>query len=351
MGRPLDLRADDMLRFQDEIAQQVTEGLKRSPLTSRAAVAGLSVTNSPEAYDLYLHARFHWTEYSARSLRDSLKKGEKLLERAIDLDAAFAPAHALLSFLLFYESCNYTENAPVNLAGAQAMAERALAIDRHFGEAWVALEAPMRKPGAMETRRPHAAASRGTGPELRARLGHARLCLPLRRPRRAGGGFVPARAGAESDVAASPLDARAHAAVSRPDLGGDRGAGVCPDAGPREGRGPPGKFLYYEGRMEEAERVFTSALRHNEDLHEPAVPVLAAYLYASRGERERIDSSLFALQTDEVFDGDRAYWQAGVFALLGRPAPPAGCPPHRPRPRPRTPRARWTGPGPRPRPG
>ena len=81
------------------------------------------------------------------------------------------------------------------------------------------------------------------------------------------------------------------------------------------------KFLYYEGRTEEAERVFATALRHNEELQEPAVPVLAAYLYASRGERQRIDPMVFALRTDESFDGDQAYWLAGVFALLGEQDP------------------------------
>ncbi len=78
-----------------------------------------------------------------------------------------------------------------------------------------------------------------------------------------------------------------------------------------------GKFLYYEGRTAEAEQVFPTALRHNEELQEPAVPVLAAYLYASRGERQRIDPMIFTLRTDESFDGDQAYWLGGVFALLG----------------------------------
>jgi serine/threonine-protein kinase len=69
--------------------------------------------------------------------------------------------------------------------------------------------------------------------------------------------------------------------------------------------------------MEEAERVFATALRHNEALQEPAVPILAAYLYASRGERQRIDPAVFAPGPEESYDGDQTYWLAGVFALLG----------------------------------
>ena len=78
-----------------------------------------------------------------------------------------------------------------------------------------------------------------------------------------------------------------------------------------------GKFLYYEGRLDEAEQVFESALRLNLELQEPAVPVLAAYLFASRGERQRINPAVLEARPEDAFDGDYAYWTAGVFALLG----------------------------------
>jgi serine/threonine-protein kinase len=44
---------------------------------------------------------------------------------------------------------------------------------------------------------------------------------------------------------------------------------------------------------------------------------LAAFLYASRGERQKIDPKVFAYRPDDVIDGDLAYWLAGTHALLG----------------------------------
>jgi len=45
--------------------------------------------------------------------------------------------------------------------------------------------------------------------------------------------------------------------------------------------------------------------------------VLAAFLYASQGQRTRIDPAVFGVMPGQVFDGDRAYWNAGIYALLG----------------------------------
>ena len=212
-----DLRADDMLRFQDEIAQQVTEGLsvRLSPAEQKSLAS--PITTSPEAYDLYLQARFHWTEHSVRSLRDSLTQGRRLLERAIELDPRSptrTPCSALSPVL-----------RELQLHGKRPRQSRPRADDGGTGPR--DRSSPRRRMGRpgrrifasrpQSRRRAHVAQSRGTGPELRRRVGHARVCLPLRRPPRACGGFVQTRGGTESNLAPSPLDARAHAAVSRPD--------------------------------------------------------------------------------------------------------------------------------------
>jgi TolB-like protein/Flp pilus assembly protein TadD/predicted Ser/Thr protein kinase len=312
-----DLRADDMLRFQDDIAQQVTEGLSVPLSHAEQQSLASPITKSAEAYDLYIQARFHWTEYSVRSLRDSLTQGQRLLERAIELDPAFAHAHALLSFLLFYESCNFRENAPANLARARTTAERALAIDDQLADGWVALGGAYAQAGRNEdavrtllravelapnsdfawdmlgyachyaglvelAEESYNRAQRLNPTSRRLRWMHARMLLYLGRTHEAT---------AEMTFARTTGHAKAQAHL--------------------------GKFLYYEGRMEEAERVFATALRHNEALQEPAIPILAAYLYASRGERQRIDPAVFAPGPEESFDGDQTYWLAGVFALLG----------------------------------
>jgi hypothetical protein len=44
---------------------------------------------------------------------------------------------------------------------------------------------------------------------------------------------------------------------------------------------------------------------------------MAAFLYASRNQREKIDPRIFQTRPEQVIDGDQAYWTAGVYALLG----------------------------------
>ncbi|MBI4264469.1 MAG: hypothetical protein HY657_08840 [Acidobacteria bacterium] len=43
---------------------------------------------------------------------------------------------------------------------------------------------------------------------------------------------------------------------------------------------------------------------------------MAAYLYARRGQRDRIDPAVLASEPSSMFDGDGAYWVGGVHALL-----------------------------------
>jgi TolB-like protein/predicted Ser/Thr protein kinase len=312
-----DLRADDMLRFQDEVAQQVAEGLSVPLSAAEQQSLASPITKSAEAHDLYVQARFHWTEYSVRSLRESLRRGQQLLERAIAIDPAFAHAHALLSLLLFYESANFTENAEANLARAQNTAERALALDGELADGWIALGGAYSQAGRNED----AVRTLKRGAELapnsdfawdmlgyachyagllelaeesyrraemlnptsrRLRWMHARMLLYL--------GRTP-EATREMSFARTMDHAKAQAYL--------------------------GKFLYYEGRLDEAERVFVTALRLNDELQEPAGPIFAAYLFAARGEPDRIYPMILALRPEQSFDGDQAYWMGGVFALLG----------------------------------
>ena len=311
-----DLDSDNMLRFQDDVAQQVVDGLSVPLSPAEQQSLASPITRSADAYDLYLEARFHWTEYSVRSMRDNLRTGQQLLERAIVLDSRFAHAHALLSLLLFYESCNFTENAGDNLSRARAAAEQALEIDPQLADGWIALGGAYsqfgRNEDAIRTLRRavelapnsdfawdmlgyayHYAGlvdlaetayerARTLNPtSRRLRWMHARMLLYLDR--------VP-QAIDEMMFARTTDHAKALAHL--------------------------GKFLYYGGRVDDAERVFASAFQFNDKLQEPVVPLLAAYLYASRGERDRIDQAVLTRRTDEVSDGDKAYWLGGVFALL-----------------------------------
>ena len=312
-----DLRADDMLRFQDEIAQQVVDGLSVPLSPAEQHSLASPITRSPDAYDLYLQARFHCTEYSVRSSRDALWRGQHLLERALAVDPAFAHAHALLGLLNFYESANFTDRARVNLERARVSAEQAVALDPHLADGLITLGGVYAQVGRIEDGIRTLRRSVELGPNSdgtwdmlgyayhfsglldlgesayrrardlnptsrRLRWMHARMLLYLGRT---------GEAVEEMSFARTLEHAKARAYLA--------------------------KFLYYDGRMEEAERLFASALQLNEGEQEPSVQTLAAYICAAQGERQRIDPWILALNPAHSMDGDQAYWIGGIFALLG----------------------------------
>jgi tetratricopeptide (TPR) repeat protein len=82
-----------------------------------------------------------------------------------------------------------------------------------------------------------------------------------------------------------------------------------------------GDFLYYQGKSEEAERVLNRAAQLRGPHGEEETSVISAFVYASRGQRDRIDPSIFRYKPEEVVDGDLAEWIGSVYALLGDKQP------------------------------
>lgn len=78
-----------------------------------------------------------------------------------------------------------------------------------------------------------------------------------------------------------------------------------------------GSILYYEGKLGEAESSLDRAVQRAHDSGDQTPEMLAAFLYASRHEREKIDPRLFESRPEQVIDGDAAYWLGGIYALLG----------------------------------
>lgn len=78
-----------------------------------------------------------------------------------------------------------------------------------------------------------------------------------------------------------------------------------------------GEFLYYQDKFEEAGKVLTRAAELSRGSGDEAPPVLAAFLYASQGQRDRIDPDVFRYRPDQYIDGDGAYWLGGIYAMLG----------------------------------
>src|SRR5262249_45251927 len=134
-----DLRAADMLTFQDEIAKKVVDGLSVQVSNRENAAITAPATSSPEAYNLYLQARFYQNDYSMRSTLESLHRGQELARKATEKDSSFVEAHALLAILYALEAANFQVNSGANLALAEKEARRAVELNGTSSDALAAL--------------------------------------------------------------------------------------------------------------------------------------------------------------------------------------------------------------------
>jgi TolB-like protein/DNA-binding winged helix-turn-helix (wHTH) protein len=127
----------DLFALQDEISGRVREALR---LSLRPAGSTRVPTASLEAYDAYLRGRFHLHEArrtAAARAPDETRTAIAFLEKAVAVDPNFALAHAALGnayATLFFASgpdSQWKERASVAI-------EKALALDEHLAEAYLA---------------------------------------------------------------------------------------------------------------------------------------------------------------------------------------------------------------------
>lgn len=82
-----------------------------------------------------------------------------------------------------------------------------------------------------------------------------------------------------------------------------------------------GGILYYQGKLDEAQRILERSLQLSGEVDDDTSRMMAAFLYASRHQREKIDRRLLQYHPAQIVDGDGAYWLAGIYALLGETQP------------------------------
>ena len=314
-----DLRADDMLKFQDEVAQKVVEGMRVQVSGKEQESLTVKPTTSPEAYNLYLQARFYKNEYFMRTSIESLHQGQHALEQAIALDPSFADAYALLGHLYGYESANVEENGAQNLAKAERLTRRALELKPDLLDGLISL-------GAILT-------ESGRNMEAIRTLRRAMTLAPNSESVWDQLGYVYHYAGLDDlaekayrrSVELNPTTTRIHWMHGRMLLYVGRAAEAEQEMRQALAENPTqfkamaflGKFLYYEGKLDEAEPVLRRAVELSRNNGDNAAPTMAAFLYASRGQRDRIDPRILKSRPADVIDGDQAYWTGGIHALLG----------------------------------
>jgi eukaryotic-like serine/threonine-protein kinase len=78
-----------------------------------------------------------------------------------------------------------------------------------------------------------------------------------------------------------------------------------------------GGILYYQGKLDEAQPILDRSVQLSREVDDDTGRMMAAFLYASRHQREKIDPRLLRYQPAQLVDGDGVYWMAGIYALLG----------------------------------
>jgi eukaryotic-like serine/threonine-protein kinase len=313
-----DLHAEDMLKFQDEVAKKVVDGLQIRVSGNEQQTLEAPLTSSPQAYNLYLQARFYRNDYFMRTQAESLRRGQQLAQEAIAKDPNFAEAYALLSTLYFMQAANIPENAAVNLALGEKAARRAVALKPNSADALMALGGALTELGrnleALKALRQAAtiAPNSETAWDLLGYLYHYTGMLDL------------AENAYDRSVDLNPtttrihwMHARMHLYQGRPEESEEEMRHLLA-AHPDQFKALAylGEFLYYQGKYDEAEKALSRAVELGRGSGDEAPPILAAFLYASRGQRDKIDPIVFQRKPEQYVDGDGAYWIGGVYAML-----------------------------------
>ena len=314
-----DLKSKDLLSFQDEVAQKVVDGLQVEVSGRERDLLASPSTNSSEAYDLYLQGRVYKNDYFTRTQLESLRRGQEALQRAVKADPSFADAHALLAMLYLLECANFRENAAANLRQGEQTARRALDLNPNSTEGLLALGFALAQGGRNE--------------EAIRRLRQAVVQAPNSEFAWDLLGYVYHYAGLDDfaerayrrSLELDPTTPRIYwmhsrmllylGKVQEAEQGVRQALAIHPDQ--FKEMAYLGEFLYYQGRTEEAEPILRRAVELGRDSGDEAAVLMSAFLYAARGQRDKIDPNLFREKPENVADGDRAYWIGSVYALLG----------------------------------
>jgi DNA-binding winged helix-turn-helix (wHTH) protein/TolB-like protein/Flp pilus assembly protein TadD len=317
-----DLKSKDLLSFQDEVAQKVVDGLSVKVSGQERELLASPLTKSAEAYDLYLQGRVYKNEYFIRTQLDSLRRGQDALHRAVQTDPSFADAHALLAMMYLLECANFRENAATSLAQGEKTARRALELNPNSAEGLLALG--------------FALGQGGHNAEAIRRLRQAVVQAPNSEFAWDLLGYIYHYAGLDElaerayrrSLELDPTTPRIYWMHSRmllylgkeheAEQGVRQALAIHPDQ--FKLMAYLGEFLYYQGRTEEAEPILQRAVELGRDSGDAAPVLMSAFLYAERGQRDKVDPSLFREKPESVADGDRAYWIGSVYALLGEKA-------------------------------
>jgi eukaryotic-like serine/threonine-protein kinase len=313
-----DLRSTDILSFEDQVASKVVEGLRVEISPTEQKSIQQPATTNVDAYNDYLQARFYLNEYFVHSRLESIEQGKRLLLHAISLDKNFADAYAVLAQFYVYQAANFLEDGEGNVKRAEVAAQNALRINPQSSEGLIALAFAYGEGGqegkAISTARqavtlaPNSAVAwevlgyscyySGLNELAQQAWGRVVTLNPTPQPH-----WMHARALLYSGKANAAEEEMRSVVAANPDQ--------------FKASAYLGTVLYYEGKLDEAKPYLDRAVLLGHDSEDDTARLLAGFLYASRGHREKIDPRLFQYRPEQIIDGDAAYWLGGIYALLG----------------------------------
>jgi serine/threonine protein kinase/Flp pilus assembly protein TadD len=314
-----DLHSADILSFEDQIATKVVEGLQIEISPTEQKSIQQPVTTSVDAYNDYLQARFYWNEYLSYSRLDSMEKGERLLLHAISLDKNFADAYALLAQFYAFQGANFVKDAEANLKRGEVAAQNALRINPQSTEGLIALGGTYGEEGreqeAIRTLR-RAVALAPNHETAWGVLGYAYYYAGLNEL---------AEQAYRRLVDLNPTPPQPHWMHARMLLYSGKAHEAEQEMRQVVAKNPDqfkalayfGGLLYYQGKLDEAEPNLDRAVLLGRDSGDDTARMMAAFLYASLNQREKIDRRILQYRPEQVIDGDAAYWLGGIYALLG----------------------------------
>ncbi len=314
-----DLKNADILTFEDQVATKVVEGLQIEISPAEQKAIQQPATTNVDAYNDYLQARFYFNEYLVYSRLESLKNGERLLQHAVSLDKNFADAYALLAQNLTFQGSNFFENGSANMKRSEIAALTAVRINPQSAEGLAALGGTYGEEGreqeAIRSLRQAIAIAPNSETAWQV-LGYAYYYAGLNE-------FAEQCYRRVTQINPTPPQPRwMHARMLLYLEKGNEAeqemrevVAKTPDQ--FKALGYFGGVLYYQGKYDEAQTNLDRAVQLAHDSGDDTPRVMAAFLYASRGQRDRIDPRLLRYKPEQVIDGDAASWTAGMYALLG----------------------------------
>ena len=314
-----DLKSADILSFEDEVASKVVQGLQVQTSATEQKAMQERATSNVEAYNDYVQARFHFSEYLVYSQLNSLQNGQRLMLHATSLDGNFAEAYALLAEFYVFEAANFSDNAPENLKKAEVAALNAVRIKPQLTEGMVALAHVYSEAG--KEREAIQAAKKAVDLAPNNEIAWQVLAYSYYY---AGLGEL-AEQGYRRVVEINPMPPQEHWMHARMLMYLGRMSEAEEELHQVLSKNPNqfkalayfGALLYYEGKLDEAVPVLERAVQLSEGSSDETARIMAAFLYASRNERSKIAPQIFRYEPSRVVDGDQAYWTGGVYALLG----------------------------------